>query len=471
MSLRVKLLGSIIVSTFLAWGIAAYRSFLDTRHEINELFDAHLSESARAILQQAEHERHESRLRDEIDEGAVSYEDHDGDEANDDEEETRDIPEVRERGVLFEKRLYFQLRGAKGEFLVGSMRDPSAPPLASVAAEGFSYGQYRGEKLRVFSAWNRGRTLNVQVAEATAARTVLIHSSVRNVLTPILIMIVPLLLVLGFAVDFALRPMRRLSREVERRTPEDLAPIDGPVPREIRPVVIAINRLFSRLSRAMANERRFTADAAHELRTPLAAIKIQAQVALQSGADEATRNHALIGVSKGVDRATHLVEQLLTLARLDPETQIDGSTIKLRNLVVDVTSGLALDALAKSLDLVVTDGPDLEIQGNEAMLAILVRNLVDNAIRYTPANGFVHVTIEGHLGQTRLIVEDSGSGLSDAQRKRLAERFSRVSRPSGEGSGLGLSIACRIAELHGTKLTFSAGQNGRGLRVEVLFSK
>ncbi|MCX6126343.1 MAG: ATP-binding protein [Proteobacteria bacterium] len=176
-----------------------------------------------------------------------------------------------------------------------------------------------------------------------------------------------------------------------------------------------------------------------------------------------------MGVSKGVDRATHLVEQLLTLARLDPEAHIDKICVKLRSLVVEVVSGLALDAIKKRLDLVVNDGPDLEIQGNPSMLAILVRNLVDNAIRYTPSSGFVHVAIERLKGQAQLIVEDSGPGLSEGQRKLIAERFSRMSRPSGEGSGLGLSISSRIGELHRAKIDFGPGQNGRGLRVAVLF--
>jgi len=231
-----------------------------------------------------------------------------------------------------------------------------------------------------------------------------------------------------------------------------------------------LNNLFSRLSRALANERRFTADAAHELRTPLAAIKVQAQVAFRSSGDEAARNHALAGVAKGIDRATHLVEQLLTMARLDPETELHGESVKLHSLVVDVASMAASDAVAKNLDLVVMDGPELKIHGNPAMLRILVRNLVDNAIRYTPSQGFVHINVEKAEGRIRLIVEDSGPGLSEQQRKIAVDRFSRVSRPSGEGSGLGLSIVNRIADLHKAKLVFARGENGVGFRVEVVFS-
>ncbi len=467
MSIRVKLLGLILISTFLAWGIAAYRSFLDTRHEINALFDAHLSESARAILQQAEHEQREDKRRHKDDDDRGERRD---DEQEEEEKEEFSIPEVHGRGVLFEKRLFFQLRDASDRFLMGSMHGPRAEALASHLADGFSLGKYKDEDIRVFSAWNQGRTLNVQVAESLAKRNAIIEASIRNVLSPILIMILPLLIFLVLIVEYALRPLRVLSGEVERRTPDDLGSIDGQtVPGEIRPVVTALNNLFSRLSRALANERRFTADAAHELRTPLAAIKVQAQVALRSKEDEATRNHALLGVAKGVDRATHLVEQLLTMARLDPETELRGETVKLRNLVVDVASTLASDAVTKNVELTVNDGPDWEIHCNPAMLRILTRNLLDNAIRYTPAKGFVHISIEKTEGRTRLIVEDSGQGLSEEQRKMATERFSRVSRPSGEGSGLGLSIVHRIAELHQSKLIFGKGENGIGCRVEVSF--
>ena len=467
-SIRIKLLGLIFLSTVLAWGFAAYRSFLDTRHEINELFDAHLAESARAILQQAEHEQREENLRQDADDHGEESQD---DNEKDDESESFNIPEVHKRGALFEKRLLFQLRDASGHFMMGSMRGPRVEPLASVSTDGFSEGHFKGHAIRVFSTWNQQRTLNIQVAESLGKRNALIKGSIQNVLAPILVMILPLLLLLAFVVEYALRPMSRLSREVERRTPDDLARIDDQSePREMRPMVQALNSLFLRLERALANERRFTADAAHELRTPLAAIKVQAQVALRAEGDEVTRNHALKGVSKGVDRATHLVEQLLTMARLDPETELHGERVQLRNLVVDVASHAVSEAAAKNLELVVGEGPELAIHGNPAMLRILVRNLLDNAVRYTPVDGIVHINVMKVEDGIHLVVDDSGPGLSEEQSKLVTGRFSRVSRPSGEGSGLGLSIVNRIADLHKAKLVFSKPGNGIGCRVQVIFS-
>jgi two-component system sensor histidine kinase QseC len=461
------LLGSIAAATFFAWGTAAYFSFLDTRHEINELFDAHLAESARAILQQADHESYEGQRRHDRDEKQAD------DGSSDDEEEPADfsIPEVRSRGILFEKRLQFQLWTATGVLLMDSRRDSLGKALTLSATDGFSQGESNDKELRAFSAWNRDRTLNIQVAEPMDTRNGLINSSVRNVLTPLFLMIFPLLLALAIMVEYALRPLRRLSAEVERRTSDDLSSIDErAVPREIRPIIDALNHLFSRLSRALANERRFTADAAHELRTPLAAIKTQAQVALRSTADAEVQQHALLGVSSGVDRATHLVEQLLTLARLDPDTELHGTKVKLRTLAADVLSKLVPDAGAKNLELAIEDGPEVEILGNRALLEILLRNLVDNAIRYTPVKGSIHVSIERLDGGAQLIVADNGPGLSDEQRKFVMQRFSRLSRPSGEGSGLGLSIVNRIVELHRAKLLLGTNETGPGLRVVVNFS-
>lgn len=473
MSIRIKLLGLIILSTSLAWGAAAYRSFLDTRHEINDLFDAHLSESARAILQHAEQNQGiRSSERDEEASKKKKHEHDEDDEDDGDENYNFSLPELQRRGALFEKRLLFQLRDASGSFLIGSMRGNGAEALAAKPAEGFSEGKYKNVAIRVFSAWNHDRTLNVQVAESLGKRNALINGSIKNVLKPILMMILPLLILLAAVVQYALIPMHRLSREVERRTPEDLAPLDDQiVPKEIRPMVGALNNLFTRLSRALANERRFTADAAHELRTPLAAIKVQAQVALAAKDDEVARSRALTGVSKGVDRASHLVEQLLTMARLDPETELHGEKVKLRNLVVDAVGGAVPEALARNLELVVQDGPDFEIYGNPAMLQIMVRNLVDNAVRYTVAHGFVHISMDLADGRCRLMIEDNGPGLSQEQRIQVTDRFSRVSRPSGEGSGLGLSIVNRIAELHKANLLFNSGKNGVGCRVEVIFSQ
>ncbi len=283
-------------------------------------------------------------------------------------------------------------------------------------------------------------------------------------------MIVPLLLLIAIAVEYAMRTIKRLSSELQKRRADDLAPLESKgIPKELRPMVVALNDLFSRLSRVLENERRFTADAAHELRTPLAAIKVQAQVALRSAGQDDVRNRALDGIDKGIDRASHLVEQLLTLARLDPETGLKGELLRLRPLLVNMVGMLAPAAVAKDLEVAVLPGPDPEIHGNRAMLEILLRNLVDNAIRYTPSQGFVQVSLSEQDGCCQLLVEDNGPGLTDEQKKLVMGRFSRISRPGGDGSGLGLSIVERIATLHKARLILETAGSGGGLRVRLLF--
>jgi two-component system sensor histidine kinase QseC len=430
--------------------------------EINQLFDAHLAESAHSLLLQARRDRHD-RHREEDDD------DHDDDDDDDDDDEHRRLPALRYRGQLFERRLFFQLWDKDNRLLTRSRRDIPETPLVPLTKEGFAEVAWNGETIRVYSLWNRQGTLHVQIAESMQSRLDIVQATLRNVLKPILVMLIPLLLAIVFAVEYGLRILRGLSRELMQRTPEDLSPLEQKgVPREIQPMTRALNELFGRLHRALDNERRFTADAAHELRTPLAAIKVQAQVAMRSQQEE-SRQKALEGVVKGIDRATHLVEQLLTMARLDPESELKSDSIPLRTLLVEVVGILAPEAVAKDIDLSVKEGPEGLVRGQRAMLEILVRNLVDNAIRYTPASGTVIAYVDVKPEQTELIVEDNGPGLTEEQMQHVLRRFSRISRPSGDGSGLGLSIVDRIARLHKAKLVMEAGSHGQGLRVRVAF--
>lgn len=468
LSLRTMLLGSILASTVLAWGLSAWFSYRDMNKEINQLFDAHLAESAHSLLLQARGEYHAKHRESEDSHGRDGDEDQD-DEDDEDEDHQRRLPDYQHRGQFFERRLIFQLWDQSGSLLIKSRRDLPDVPLVSLSSEGFGQTAWNGTEMRVFSLWNRHRTLHVQVAESMQARLDLVKATLRDALAPIVIMIIPLLIVIVLAVEYGLRILKRLSRELLQRTPEDLSPLEQKgVPREIQPMTKALNGLFVRLKRALDNERRFTADAAHELRTPLAAVKVQAQVALRSQQED-VRQRALEGVVKGIDRATHLVEQLLTMARLDPETELKSEAIELRSLLVNVTSTLAPEAVAKGIELIVQEGPDLIVRGQKAMLEILVRNLVDNAIRYTPPSGMVNIRVVKEENQCELIVEDNGPGLNEEQKQHVLGRFSRLSRPSGDGSGLGLSIVERIASIHKARLVLEAGLEGKGLRVRVIF--
>jgi two-component system, OmpR family, sensor histidine kinase QseC len=214
----------------------------------------------------------------------------------------------------------------------------------------------------------------------------------------------------------------------------------------------------------MQNERAFTADAAHELRTPLAAIATQAQVATRAR-DATERDHALAQLTASARRASHLVEQLLTLARLDPAAGLPRTELRLETLAAEVCADQGAAALEKNIALELEAPQPVVINGNDAMLRVLLRNLIDNAVRYTPAGGKVSVSVTARM----LTVSDSGPGISADQRENALRRLHRLAGQDIEGSGLGLSIVARIAELHGASLELADGIGQPGLSVRVTF--
>jgi two-component system sensor histidine kinase QseC len=233
------------------------------------------------------------------------------------------------------------------------------------------------------------------------------------------------------------------------------------------PMVAALNGLFERIAHLLESERRFTADASHELRTPIAAIRAQAQVAFGE-TDPALRRHALQNTMVGCDRAIHLVEQLLTLSRLEAAALPAMVNLNLAALARQAVADVAARAIGKGQSLEFDGQESCLVAGNEALLSVLVRNLLDNAVRYCPHSASIRVTLQCGSASFDLCVEDSGPGLSDADLRRLGERFFRVAGSQENGSGLGWSIVQRIAEVH--QLTPRAERSAvlGGLAVHVL---
>jgi signal transduction histidine kinase len=266
--------------------------------------------------------------------------------------------------------------------------------------------------------------------------------------------------------------VRRLARDIGTRSPERLTPVDEhSVPVEIRPLTNALNSLMEELKHTLAAERRFAADASHELRTPLAVIRTHAQIA-QRSKDPAERAEALDQLIRGVDRATHLVTQLLTLARLEPDAaEIERGAWSLCDAVARVVEDKQPFARAKSIELAqeLPDGNPCVVAIHPSVLDILIRNLVANAIKYTPAGGRVRVGVAASGEQVLLRVTDSGPGIPAAERARIFERFYRSGGKSAPGAGLGLSIVRRICELYGAAIRLCDGEGGLGLTVEVVF--
>jgi two-component system sensor histidine kinase QseC len=435
-SIRRQLLVVLLGSVALTWIATALVSYVDARHELDELLDAHLAQSASLLVAQAGHESESIEI-----------------------EHSQELHR-------YGRRVAFQFWDGGTVLLLHSANAPDTR--LSPQQDGFSDADIDGRRWRVFSGWDAGRTLLVQVGERRETRDEIVATIAKNLLWPLALALPALGLVIWFGIERATRPLRRLNREVEARAPDNLAALDlGEAPPEVAPLVASLNRLFGRVAASIENERRFTADAAHELRTPLAALRAQAQVA-RGAADEGERQHALDGVIAGCDRAAHLIEQLLTLARLEPESfQTKRERCDLSELTRVAIGEIVPDALAKDIEVELAAVPGIGVSGEPRLLGILVRNLVDNAVRYSPAGTTVRVRVERSDGRAVLTVADEGPGVPAEERARLGERFHRLVGTKASGTGLGLSIAKRIAAIHGASVEFGATAPGRGLTVTV----
>ncbi|MEY2631897.1 MAG: hypothetical protein RIR00_551 [Pseudomonadota bacterium] len=425
-SLRRRLLlrllgGGVVLALALVWW-----SYRHAHHEIDELYDAQLQQMAQTLQALAGARG-----------GSV-------------------VPEhlvVEVRG-----RYLFQIRDRSGRLLAYS---PGAPTTPLTWQDGFSEIEAPEGHWRYFSGWDAAQRFQVQVGEDHAHRDHLIRESVLQLLLPVLIGLPLLGLWIWHATGHGLRPLAELARQLGERGPDQLSRLPPqPVPQEVAPLVTAINRLLQEIDQALDQERRFTADAAHELRTPLAALAAQVQVALRAR-DAAERDHALQGLRLGLERASRLVEQMLQLARLDPEQSLrEAPVLDLALLAQEVCAEMGHDILARGLDFSLEAVPT-PVRGRADWLRVLLRNLLDNALRYTPPGGRLQLSLDGR----GLTLRDSGPGIPAAARAAALQRFNRLGDNSTPGSGLGLSIVARIAELHQARLRL--GDAGPGLEVRL----
>jgi two-component system sensor histidine kinase QseC len=280
-----------------------------------------------------------------------------------------------------------------------------------------------------------------------------------------------LLLLIWLSIRRGLEPLGKLTHEIAARKPDDVLPLNAAeVPSEVRPLVDSLNALLGRIASSMEGERRFTANAAHELRTPLAAIQAQAYL-VRNADSEPERQGAVAQLQRGIARAIRLVSQLLTMARLDPQHALpDRQPMDLREVAEAVCADLAPLALQRQQTLELQAEPDLPpLSGNADMVSMLVSNLVDNAQRYTQAGGHIRVGVASVAGAVCLRVEDDGPGIPPHLRERVFERFYRVAGPDQTGTGLGLAICQRIAELHAATIQLQSGAQGVGTVALVRF--
>jgi len=343
--------------------------------------------------------------------------------------------------------------------------------LPQLAVLGFADVRARGTTYRVFSMQTRG--LVIQVAQDMAARRHMAGSLALRTIVPVALMAPLLMLVVWWVVSLSLAPVARVRRQVASRQADDLSPVsEENLPEEVRPLVQELNLLFGRVRHAFDAQKHFVADAAHELRSPLAALKLQVQ-GLQRAPDDAARTLAVSRLSAGIDRATRLVEQMLALARHEASVAAGAKpeAVDLAEVARLAISDAVAAAQARRIDIgVAQSDAGATVSGQPEALRMLLRNLIDNAVKYTPEGGRIDVGLVKRPDTVELRVDDSGPGLPEAERARVLDRFYRSGEPQAPGSGLGLAIVKSIADLHGATVALDKSASLGGLCVRVTFA-
>jgi len=385
--------------------------------------------------------------------------------------------------------VYYQVLGTRGEFLSGEQDLPLPPPAEQKPVNGevrLREDVMRGEDVRVAYTWvdvdvPNGEPLLVQVAETLEKRKTLATEIVKGVMVPQFVTLPLAVLLVWLALVRGIKPLAQLERRIRARKPDDMSALDeSAVPEEVAPLVSSINDLLSRLKLSLTTQKRFLADAAHQLKTPLAGLRMQADLAQrETDADELKKSLKQIG--RASIRATHTVNQLLALARAETTGRsLTQTPVDLVHTVSEAIQDSVPRALEKQIDLGY-EGPPLgeaasRVQGNATLLAELVRNLLDNAINYTPAGGQVTARLltDRFSGVIVLLVEDTGPGIPESERELVFEPFYRTLGTNVDGSGLGLAIVKEIARQHGATISIDdadrPGNAGSpGTRVTIRF--
>ena len=356
-----------------------------------------------------------------------------------------------------------QIWSPKGKLIYSSI-DDTGPPLQEA---GMHIVDWDGESWRVYTLPDRNQV--VQVAVSAAGRANRFSAMVPWLLVPLALLVLVLALLNHTTVTRALAPLDALGRDIGRREVSQLHAVQThSLPEELVPLGEALNHLLARVEALLSGQRRLLADAAHELNTPLAAIKLQAQLARR--ASEQQREAALDELDQGIERATHLVAQLLQMARLEPEArEREPLAVRVDNLAARVVAALSAQAEARDIDLGLERSDVAEVWGDAPDLRALLDNLVENALRHAPPGSRVDVKVEKSDHTVALEVSDNGPGIAPEDRERVLQRFVRLNPQDSTGSGLGLAIVARIVEQHGGTLTLADSPTG-GLRVRAVFA-
>ncbi|CAJ1896499.1 Sensor protein QseC [Aeromonas dhakensis] len=466
-SIRRFLLSGILALVSASLAVSALIGYLEASHEMEELFDARLAQSARITNQLLGRYLEQNG---ELPANGTIYQEW---EQSNPEPWQKDKSfnlrgedrELTPFGHEFERNLYFQLLSEQGGIL---LRSPSAPsqPLGALAP-GFNSVTKDNHEWRTFTLYNQDAQTWLIVAERDDERSELASKMATLTMLPLLITLPFLLGLLWWLISRGLAPLRQLAQAIGERHPANLSPLNLKIrAQELTPLTNEINRLMHALADTIEREKQFTNEAAHELRTPLAVLRIHSENAL-AAEDAESRQHSLQKMLLALDRSDRLLRQLLTQARIDNQQGLELSELNLNQLLQGTLATLAPIALKKDQQLSLEGTEQLTVMGQATLLELMFSNLIDNALRYTQAQGEIVVEAcqEGH--RVRVDIRDNGPGIPTAALSRLCERFFRVNPQQGDGVGLGMAIVSRIAQLHGADLDIHNRPEG-GLEVSVL---
>lgn len=481
----------------MAFGIGIFLTTVITSRELNKIYDAQLAQAARALIAKTRHEilnQDHQRLDDSLakddnryhsERGGKRDEKHEerhfekrDHESHDDEDQDHAPLKWKEHRHAFflkyaqeyEQSQEVQVFDPQGGLIFKSSNELPVTP--TPVHEGFSDQTLLGQDWRVFVLKDDESGVVVRAFQPKAQRFQMLLALTVRMGYPLLFVLPFLAFMVLWSVGRSLESIHRLTSDLKKREPTKLDGLDvQSVPEEIQPLVSVLNDLFSRLKSALEKERRFTSEAAHELRTPLAGLKTQAEVAL-GAQNSQERERALGNIIQAVDRCTHLVTQLLALARIDSRQGAQTfELVSLAKIAGQQLGELVPEALRKNHEISVDADEEIKIRGSEVMLGVLIRNLAENAIRYTPAGGRIRVRIYRDEDVAVLDVIDNGPGISPDQRQRVFERFVRLdgAGDSAMGSGLGLSIVQNIVEMHKGTCEVQSPTTGSGTLIRVRF--
>ena len=449
LSIQAQLLAGTIALLFIVLGAAAWLGFDAGQDEAEELFDARLATSARVLATLLSPDKIGAGAEPVVVMLPAAL-------------ETAVHDHATPLGHHYETKIAFQVRDARGRLLMRSSSAPEAP--YGPIEPGFSNQRFGGRGWRVFTL--HSADLWFHAAESDEVRNELSGKIARATVAPLMVGIPLLLVLLALLTRFGLAPLAELARQIARRQPGLIAPLElARTPREVTPLVEALNGLLER-------ERRFTADAAHELRTPLAAIKIHAQNAARASTD-AQRTASLARMMAAVERSAHLAAQMLAFrSATAPHAAPPAQRASMRQVLEDALDEVSPALKARSQKLTIATEPpvdDIVVRGEHEKLVSLARNLLDNAVRYAPAGSAIEVALRARPGAVELSVADDGPGIPPDERGRVFEGYYRIPGTPGDGSGLGLAIVREIASQHGARIDIADGRAGRGTRVKVTF--